>query len=66
MHMLLKHFLDFYAESEDINSSIIKAFDETETKLNKTLNENKYSFDINLSGMSATFIGTPFQTPIKP
>lgn len=62
--MLLKHFLDHYSSSRDINSSIIRTFAYTEHKLNRTLNENKYSFDINLSGMSATFIGKKALIPV--
>jgi hypothetical protein len=57
MHMLIKNFLDIYSETMEINSSIIKSFEKTELKINKILNENKYTFDINLSGVSATFIG---------
>lgn len=57
MHMLAKSFLDVYSESSEVNLSIIRAFEHTEVRLNRVLNENKYSFDINLSGVAATCIG---------
>ena len=57
MHMLMKNFLDFNTEARTINHSIMKTFEKTEKKLVSILNTNKYSFDINLSGVSATFIG---------